>query len=277
MAKKPDIDELTVEEVTSGTGVILIATVNRPEKLNALNHEVKEAIKSLATWADEADHVRVVIFQGAKPSPAPEGKRAKPHAFVAGADVSEFKGKDSEKIRPEFEDNVWEAVWKISKPTIALIDGYALGGGSELAVSCDIRIATPRSMFGTPEINLGLIPGGGGTQRLTWLVGYGRAMEMIMGGGMIDATEAHRIGLVNHVIEPDSLNEKGMEIAENLASKSPLTIQVAKRAVRAALDHPISDGVLLEHNMFVDLFDTKDKDIGVNAFLERGTPEWTGE
>ena len=94
---------------------------------------------------------------------------------------------------------------------------------------------------------------------------------------MIDANEALRIGLVNHVIEPDSLTEKGMEIAENLASKSPLTIQVAKRAVRTALDHPISDGVLLEHNMFVDLFDTKDKDIGVNAFLERNTPEWTGE
>lgn len=277
MVKKPDIDELTVEEVPSGTGVVVIATVNRPEKLNALNHEVKEAIKALANWVDDADHVRVIIFQGAKPGPAPEGKRPKPNAFVAGADVSDFKGKDSATIRPEFEDNVWEAVWNISKPTIALIDGYALGGGSELAVSCDIRIATPRSMFGTPEINLGLIPGGGGTQRLTWLVGYGRAMEMVMGGGMIDAEEAHRIGLVNHVINPDSLMEKGMEIAENLASKSPLTIQVAKRAVRAALDHPISDGVLLEHNMFVDLFDTKDKDIGVNAFLERHTPEWTGE
>ena len=93
----------------------------------------------------------------------------------------------------------------------------------------------------------------------------------------IDASEAHRIGLVNHVVEPDSLTEKGMEIAENLASKSPLTIQVAKRAVRTALDNPISDGLLLEHNMFVDLFDTKDKDIGANAFLERSTPEWTGE
>ena len=109
---------------------------------------------------------------------------------------------------------------------LSLIDGYALGGGSELAISCDIRIATPRSMFGTPEINLGLIPGGGGTQRLTWLVGYGRAMEMVMGGGMIDGEEAHRIGLVNHLIEPDSLTEKGLEIAGNLASKSPLTIQV---------------------------------------------------
>ncbi|MEC7461867.1 MAG: enoyl-CoA hydratase/isomerase family protein, partial [Candidatus Thermoplasmatota archaeon] len=153
--------------------------------------------------------------------------------------------KDSTTIRPEFEDNVWEAVWKLRKPTIALIDGYALGGGSELALSCDIRIATNRSMFGTPEINLGLIPGGGGTQRLTWLIGYGKAMEMVMGGEMIDGEEAYRIGLVNHIVEPNDLMKKGMEIANNLSSKSPLTIQVAKQAVRAALDNPITDGILL--------------------------------
>ena len=163
------------------------------------------------------------------------------------------------------------------KPTIALIDGYALGGGSELALSCDIRIATNRSMFGTPEINLGLIPGGGGTQRLTWLVGYGKAMEMVMGGEMINGEEAYRIGLVNHIVEPDDLMTKGMEIANNLSSKSPLTIQIAKQAVRGALDNPITDGILLEHNMFVDLFDTKDKEIGVNAFMERDKAEWTGE
>ncbi|MED5375452.1 MAG: enoyl-CoA hydratase/isomerase family protein [Candidatus Thermoplasmatota archaeon] len=277
MAERPDVEELTIEECSSENGVIIVATINRPEKLNALNIDVKEAIKSLCTWAQETEEVLVVIFRGASPLPPPEGKRQKPHAFVAGADVSEFVGKDSTTIRPEFEDNVWEAVWKLRKPTIALIDGYALGGGSELALSCDIRIATNRSMFGTPEINLGLIPGGGGTQRLTWLIGYGKAMEMVMGGEMIDGEEAYRIGLVNHIVEPNDLMKKGMEIANNLSSKSPLTIQVAKQAVRAALDNPITDGILLEHNMFVDLFDTKDKEIGVNAFMERGKPDWTGE
>ena len=277
MAERPDVEELTIEECSSENGVIIIATINRPEKLNALNIDVKEAIKSLCAWAQESDEVLVVVFRGASPLPPPEGKRQKPHAFVAGADVSEFVGKDSIAIRPEFEENVWEAVWKLRQPTIALIDGYALGGGSELALSCDIRIATNRSMFGTPEINLGLIPGGGGTQRLTWLVGYGKAMEMVMGGEMIDGEEAYRIGLVNHIVEPDELMNKGMEIANNLSSKSPLTIQVAKQAVRAALDNPITDGILLEHNMFVDLFDTTDKEIGVNAFMERGKPEWTGE
>ena len=277
MAVLPEVDELTIEECPSENGVIIIATVNRPGKLNALNFTVKEAIKSFCTWANESDDVRALIFRGASPLPPLEGKKQKPHAFVAGADVSEFVGKDSDTIRPEFEDNVWEAVWNLRKPTIALIDGYALGGGSELALSCDIRIATKRSMFGTPEINLGLIPGGGGTQRLTWLIGYGKAMEMVMGGEMIDAEEAYRIGLVNHIVDPDELMEKGMKIASNLAAKSPLTIQIAKQAVRTALDHPITDGILLEHNMFVDLFETKDKEIGVSAFMERGKPEWTGE
>ncbi len=277
MAERPDVEELTIEECSSENGVIIIATINRPEKLNALNANVKDAIKTLCSWAQEAEHVTVVVFRGASPLPPPEGKRQKPHAFVAGADVSEFVGKDSVEIRPEFEDNVWEAVWKLRKPTIALIDGYALGGGSELALSCDIRIATQRSMFGTPEINLGLIPGGGGTQRLTWLVGYGKAMEMVMGGEMIDGDEAYRIGLVNHIVEVENLMEKGMEIANNLSSKSPLTIQIAKQSVRTALDNPITDGILLEHNMFVDLFDTKDKEIGVNAFMDRSKPEWTGE
>jgi enoyl-CoA hydratase len=277
MAERPDVEELTLEELSSENGKILIATINRPGKLNALNHTVKEAIKSLCSWAEESDEIRVIMFRGATPLTPPEGKRMKPHSFVAGADVSEFVGKDSVAIRPEFENNVWESVWKLRKPTIALIDGYALGGGSELALSCDIRIATNRSMFGTPEINLGLIPGGGGTQRLTWLVGYGKAMEMVMGGEMVDSEEAYRIGLVNHIVEPENLMEKGMEIAKNLSSKSPLTVQIAKQAVRSALDNPISDGILLEHNMFVDLFDTKDKEIGVNAFMERGKPEWTGE
>ena len=277
MAERPDVEELTIEECSSENGVIIIATINRPEKLNALNANVKDAIKTLCSWAQEAEHVTVVVFRGASPLPPPEGKRQKPHAFVAGADVSEFVGKDSVEIRPEFEDNVWEAVWKLRKPTIALIDGYALGGGSELALSCDIRVATQRSMFGTPEINLGLIPGGGGTQRLTWLVGYGKAMEMVMGGEMIDGDEAYRIGLVNHIVEVEKLMEKGMEIANNLSSKSPLTIQIAKQSVRTALDNPITDGILLEHNMFVDLFDTKDKEIGVNAFMDRSKPEWTGE
>jgi len=281
MTTKPDVDVLQIEEVpiegvSPAGGCIAVLTINRPAKLNALNADVNAALKAACAWVESNDDVRVVVFTGAAPEPAPEGKRPKPASFVAGADISEFVGKSSTDVRPIFDDNAWEAIWGLSKPTIAMIDGFALGGGSEVALSCDLRVATTRSKFGTPEINLGLIPGGGGTQRLCRLLGYGRAMEMVMGGDMVDATEAHRIGLINHICEPEELREKTMGIAQNLGSKSPHTIRVAKAAVRAALEQPFSGGVLTERDMFCALFDTADKEIGVNAFLSRETAEWKG-
>lgn len=281
MSAPPDTDVLRIENVPVGTaspagGMVTIWTINRPDKLNSLNAEVNAAIKSACAWAESDDDVRVIVFTGASPNEPPEGKRAKPNSFVAGADISEFEGMSSVEIRPIFDDNVWEHIWNLSKPTIAMVDGFALGGGSEIALSCDIRVATPRSKFGTPEINLGLIPGGGGTQRLCRLLGYGRAMEMVMGGDNIDGTEAHRIGLVNHLVEPDELRDKAMALAENLASKSPHTIRVAKAAVRAALEQPFSAGILAERDLFCALFDTADMEIGVKAFLNRDTAEWTG-
>ncbi len=281
MSAPPDTDVLRIENVPVGTaspagGMVTIWTINRPDKLNSLNAEVNAAIKSACAWAESDDDVRVIVFTGASPNEPPEGKRAKPNSFVAGADISEFEGMSSVEIRPIFDDNVWEHIWNLSKPTIAMVDGFALGGGSEIALSCDLRVATPRSKFGTPEINLGLIPGGGGTQRLCRLLGYGRAMEMVMGGDNIDGTEAHRIGLVNHLVEPDELREKAMALAENLASKSPHTIRVAKAAVRAALEQPFSAGILAERDLFCALFDTADMEIGVKAFLNRDTAEWTG-
>jgi len=270
------IENISVESSSPRGGVVSLWTINRPDKLNALNTEVNTAIKAACAWAESDDSVRVIILTGAPPSIPPEGKRAKPNSFVAGADISEFKGKSSIEIRPIFDDNVWEYIWNLSKPTIAMIDGFALGGGSEVALSCDLRIATPRSNFGTPEINLGLIPGGGGTQRLCRLLGYGKAMEMVMSGDMIDGNEAYRIGLVNHLVEPDELRSKAMNIAENLAQKSPHTIRIAKLAVRAALEKPFSSGILAERDLFCDLFDTADMEIGVDAFLNRSTPEWKG-
>ncbi len=270
------IENISVESSSPSGGVVSLWTINRPDKLNALNNEVNTAIKAACAWAEEEESVRVIIVTGAPPNTPPEGKRSKPNSFVAGADISEFKGKSSTEIRPIFDDNVWEYIWNLSKPTIAMIDGFALGGGSELALSCDLRIATPRSNFGTPEINLGLIPGGGGTQRLCRLLGYGKAMEMVMSGEMVDGTEAHRIGLVNHLVEPDELHQKVMGIAENLAQKSPYTIRVAKSAVRAALEKPFSSGILAERDLFCALFDTADMEIGVDAFLNREIPEWKG-
>ncbi|MEC9477830.1 MAG: enoyl-CoA hydratase/isomerase family protein [Candidatus Thermoplasmatota archaeon] len=270
------VENVPVEGSSPTGGVISVWTLNRPEKLNALNASSHNALKQACADAEADDNVRVVVICGAGPPPAPEGKRQKPAAFAAGADISEFVGKNSDDVRPFFENNAWERVWNLTKPTIAMVDGFALGGGIELALSCDLRIASTRANFGTPEINLGLIPGGGGTQRLADILGYGKAMEMVMTGKMVGSEEALRLGLVNDVVEPEELETRTMEIAENIARKSPYTIKVAKRAVRAYLDLGMSEGILAERSEFVALFDTEDKEIGVQAFLERKDAEWKG-
>ncbi|MDC3298233.1 enoyl-CoA hydratase/isomerase family protein [Candidatus Poseidoniaceae archaeon] len=265
------IDEIPCE---SGDGVIAKVTINRPDKLNALNQDVVSALKEMCAWAENNDSVRCVVITGAGPNPAPEGKRAKPNAFVAGADITEFVGKGSEEILELFTDNAIEAIWNLSKPTIAMVDGFALGGGCEVACSCDIRIASTRAIFGTPEIKLGLIPGYGGTQRLVNLVGYGKAMEMMMSGNNVDAVEAHRLGIANQLCTPEELLDTTMSLAQTIAGKSMHTLRVAKKTIRAALDNGLTEGVRIEALAFANLFDTEDKEIGVQAFLNRDTPQW---
>jgi len=269
-------EDITVGGCSPPGGVIAVWTLNRPEKLNALNRDSHLAIKEQCVRVESDDTVRAVVIRGAAPPPPEEGKQSKPAAFAAGADISEFVGKNSDDVREFFANNAWEAVWSLSKPTIAMVDGFALGGGTELALACDLRVASSRAKFGQPEINLGLIPGGGGTQRLCRLLGYGKAMEMTLTGEMVGAEEALSIGLVNKVVEPEELEEATMAMAENIARKSPYTVRVAKRAVRAALDLPLAEGVLAERSEFVALFDTEDKEIGVSAFLERKDAEWVG-
>jgi enoyl-CoA hydratase/carnithine racemase len=255
-------------------GLIACLTIDRPDKLNALNAEVMDGLKAVCAWVEAREDVRVLIVTGAPPNSPAEGKRAKPHAFVAGADITEFAGAGSEVIRVKFTDNAVEALWNLSKPTIAMVDGFALGGGCEVACSCDIRIASDRSKFGAPEINLGLIPGYGATQRLERLVGYGKAHEMIMTGDMVPAAEAHRIGLVNHVVAPEDLRETVFSMARRIGSKSSNALRVGKEVVRSALDESLTDGVTTEAAAFAGLFDSEDKEIGVQAFINRETPQW---
>jgi len=269
------VEHLPVAPESDDDGVIALVTINRPDKLNALNQDVMSAIKAYAKNVETQDEVRCVVFTGATPGPAPEGRSPKPNAFVAGADIAEFAGQGSEEIYPIFADNGWEAIWGISKPTIAMIDGFALGGGCEVAVACDLRVASDRSNFGTPEINLGLMPGGGGTQRLARLVGLGRAMELVFTGEMIDATEAHRIGLVNHVVPAGDLMERTLALARTIGSKSAATMKVAKATMRASMETSLSDGLIVELDAFSALFDSADTAIGVDAFLSRQAPEWT--
>ncbi len=270
------VENLPVSGSSPEGGVISLWTLNRPEKLNALNSESHEAIKQACSDAESDDDVRVVVIRGASPPIAPEGKRQKPAAFAAGADISEFVGKDSDDVRPFFENNAWERVWNLTKPTIAMVDGFALGGGAELALSCDLRVVSDRAKLGTPEINLGLIPGGGGTQRLCKILGYGKAMEMVLTGEMVGAEEALSLGLVNKVATPEDLEAVTMALAENIARKSPYTVKVATRAARPALDLPLREGIHAERSEFVALFDTDDKEIGVTAFLERSEAKWKG-
>jgi enoyl-CoA hydratase len=275
----PQSEVLQVELIPSdeedvNKGSIALVTINRPNKLNALNSEVMDSIKKMCKWVELEDSVRCIVFTGAQPLPPAEGKRAKPNAFVAGADITEFVGKNSNDIKVQFTDNGVEAIWSLTKPTIAMIDGFALGGGCEVACSCDIRIASTRSKFGTPEINLGLIPGYGATQRLMKLLGYGKTMELVMTGEMIGADEAHRIGLVNHVVEPEELVEVTMKMAKVIASKSSNTLAIAKSTIRTSLEVGLEEGVAIEADAFAGLFDSEDKEIGVQAFLNRETPQW---
>ena len=267
------VDKIPVTDSTVG-GYVALATINRPNKLNALNVDVMDSLKTLCAWVENSDDIRCLVITGAKPLPAEEGKRAKPNSFVAGADISEFVGMDSKATKIKFTDNAVESLWSLTKPTIAMIDGFALGGGCEVACSCDIRIASERSKFGTPEINLGLIPGYGATQRLVKLVGYGKTLEMVMTGEMISASEARNIGLVNHVCDHEELSDFTMNIANKIASKSVYTLKTAKRVIKAALNNTLNEGIAIEAEEFAKLFDSYDQEEGVRAFMERDTPNW---
>ena len=267
--------DLVVVEAPSAEGFIAVISINRPEKLNALNAEVRQSLCNLAEWVDREPTIRLILFRGAAPLKPEGGKRAKPKAFIAGADINEFLGRGAIETRTAMRNPAaFEAVWNIRKPTIAMIDGYCLGGGCELAMACDIRTASPESEIGQPEIKLGVIPGGGGTQRLPTLVGYGKAMELILTGESVTAEEALRIGILNHVFPKKSLFESTMMIAQTIASRSLATLEIAKRAVRAAAEVGLTAGVEREAELFALAFSTEDKELGVKAFLERSDPVW---
>jgi enoyl-CoA hydratase len=247
-------------------GGIRIITVNRPDKRNALNAAVREALVRAFDDAEADPNVRVVVLTGAGDQ-----------AFVAGADVAEFAGRSAVEQRDAMRSpTLFDRVWSSPRPTIAMIHGWCLGGGCELALACDIRIAADTAKLGQPEIRLGIIPGGGGTQRLPRLVGYGKALQMILSGEILDAVSAYEIGLLEDVVSADELRERTLEVARTMADKSPVTLALAKRAVRAAYEMPLSAGLEHERELFALAFATADKEEGVRAFLEKRKPEWRG-
>src|SRR6201991_955339 len=246
---------------------VAIITINRPDKLNALNIETREEGAALLDELRNDDSVGVVVFTGA-------GEKA----FVAGADIGEFAGRTSMMQRDVMMSrSLFTAIDTFPKPVIAMINGFCLRGGCELALACDIRIASENASFGQPEIKLGIIPGGGGTQRLTRLVGEGKAMEMILTGEFIDAKTALSIGLVNHVVPLDQLQTKTMEIANRIADKSPIALQLAKESVKIAWRSNLDEGLRREVDLFALCFSTEDKDEGVSAFLEKRKPAFKGK
>ena len=247
-------------------GRVAILTVNRPDKLNALNEQVRTDMLAALAAVEQDDGVGVAVITGA-------GEKS----FIAGADIGEFAGRTPFDQRYAMRSpRVFDAMAAFPKPVIAMINGFCLGGGCELAMSCDLRIASEKARFGQPEINLGLIPGGGGTQRLSRLVGIGHAMRLVLTGDMIGAAEAQSMGLVEMVVPHEELRAKTLELAGKIASKSPLTLRVAKEAVRASQKLAIEEGIAYERDLFCLCFSTEDKEEGVAAFLGKRPAEWKG-
>jgi enoyl-CoA hydratase len=248
-------------------GRIRYIIINRESKLNALNKATLAELHTAFNEAFNSTDVGGVILTGA-------GQKA----FVAGADIAEFNGINSDagrEIARHGQATVFDMIENGSKPVIAAINGFALGGGLELAMACHIRIAAESAKMGLPEVSLGLIPGYGGTQRLPLLVGKSRALEMILTGNMITASEAYQFGLVNHVVSPDQLLDKAEKILEAIFSRAPLAVTAAIAAVNAS--HSREKGFEKEIEEFGKCFDTKDMKEGAAAFFEKRQPIFRGE
>jgi enoyl-CoA hydratase len=245
---------------------VAVITINRPEKRNALSAAVRRELLSALDQLREAAEARVVVLTGS-------GDKA----FIAGADITEFAQRTPVQQRAVMEERrIFDAVAEFPKPVIAMINGFALGGGCELALACDMRIAARSARLGQPEIKLGIIPGGGGTQRLPRLIGVGSAMRLILTGELISAEEAVRLGLVDVMVEDDDLATRTFEIARAMAAQSPLTLRLAKTAIRAAEEMPQAARLAFERELFITSFGSSDKREGVAAFLEKRAPNFTG-
>ena len=245
-------------------GVAVISIDNPP--VNALSPGVPEGIVKALEEAELDSSVRAAVLVCVG------------RTFIAGADIAEFEGKTPvQQWRDMSNDPVYDVPEECPKPVIAAVNGFCLGGGMELALACDIRIASGNAKFGQPEVNLGIIPGGGGTQRLPRAIGAAAALRLILTGEMIEAAEAHRLGIVSEVCAAAELVPRALAIAELIASKSPVAVASAKQATRAALSLPLEEGLRMERSLFALCFASQDKVEGVKAFLEKRTPEFPGQ
>lgn len=238
--------------------------LHRPAQRNALSTELLRAVVAALDRAEQDPEVRCVVLTGGE------------QVFAAGADLEEMARKDMQAVLLEERPALFARIARFPKPLVAAVCGYALGGGCELAMLADIVIAADSARFGQPEINLGIMPGAGGTQRLTRAVGKSQAMRMVLCGELLDAQQALQYGLVAEVLPTERCLERAHELARRIASKAPLAARLAKEAVLQAFETPLSAGLLLERRNFVLLAGTEDRDEGVQAFLAKRTPSWRG-
>lgn len=243
---------------------IALIRFNRPKELNALNRrlmaELRDALKAL----DDDDTVRVIILTGNE------------RAFAAGADIKEMSGKSVTDMVLIDQFSTWDQIKKTKKPVIAAVSGFALGGGCELAMTCDMIVASETAQFGQPEIKIGVIPGAGGTQRLTRAAGKARAMEMVLTGKFISAEQALQYGLINKIVPVELYLSEAVKLAREIAAMPPLAVRLGKEAVLQSFSSSLEEGLLFERKNFYMLFASEDQKEGMNAFIEKRKPEFKG-
>jgi len=254
--------EMILAETRGQVGLI---TLNRPHVMNALNNQLmREAMDALEAF-DKNDTIGAMVITGNE------------KAFAAGADIKEMANKSIQQMMDTDHIAVFGRIRTIRKPIIAAVSGWALGGGCEIAMSCDIIVASETARFGLPEVTIGVIPGAGGTQRLTHAVGKALAMEMILNNRMLSAQEALQYGLVNRVVPVDAYLDEALSLAEEIASRAPLAVRAAKKMINQTYERTLAEGLTVEKQEFYNLFATEDQKEGMKAFVEKRKPEWTGK
>ena len=251
--------------LTETRGRVGLITLNRPQALNALNNLLMTEVMNALEAFDHDESIGAMVITGSE------------KAFAAGADIKEMADKSAQEMKNADHVAVFGRIRSIEKPVIAAVSGWALGGGCEIALSCDMIVASESAKFGQPEINIGVIPGAGGTQRLTHAVGKALAMEMVINNRTLTAQEAYQFGLVNRVVPVSDYLKEALKFADEIASRAPLAVRAAKKMINASYESSLTDGLAEEKQAFYELFNSDDQKEGMKAFVEKRKPEWKGK